>query len=359
MDLTISYGFLLCISLSCVLAQVFVRDKKPVHLFFAIFCGSIAMMSAQQLSHNTSANMFFLFGLGACATCNGYWLVARSLFRQQNPVAPVHVIFASAVAALVVLKKSFGQMGEMIIANSSATSALNAVAGELLVFMSSTMMVLTIWEGIRNWSALQNREKNQRRLFLFTILGSILTVTIFGSAAETAGFGSDIKTLLIPFAASTVIIFTQVLIIWRFARADKKTSNTTSFEKLEESATPHELQADTDIAMARQIKCLLIEQQLYLQFNLKVSDVARRLDVSEYLVSKTVRLHFDGKNFNQLINQLRVKHAKKLLEDPVSSQWPVMVVGLESGFASVGPFSRAFKDIVGETPGRYRRKAVS
>ncbi|MFN6972415.1 MAG: AraC family transcriptional regulator [Rheinheimera sp.] len=33
-----------------------------------------------------------------------------------------------------------------------------------------------------------------------------------------------------------------------------------------------------------------------------------------------------------------------------------MVVGLESGFASVGPFTRAFKATMGYTPHEFRQK---
>jgi AraC-like DNA-binding protein len=50
-------------------------------------------------------------------------------------------------------------------------------------------------------------------------------------------------------------------------------------------------------------------------------------------------------NFNTFINEMRIKHARTLLKDPENAQWPILEVRLESGFASVGPFSRAFKSI--------------
>jgi AraC-like DNA-binding protein len=34
----------------------------------------------------------------------------------------------------------------------------------------------------------------------------------------------------------------------------------------------------------------------------------------------------------------------------------VLVIGLESGFASVGPFTRAFKQFTGLTPNQYRQQ---
>jgi AraC-like DNA-binding protein len=50
-----------------------------------------------------------------------------------------------------------------------------------------------------------------------------------------------------------------------------------------------------------------------------------------------------------------IKHARMLLEDPKNTQWPILVIGLESGFASVGPFTRAFKSICDMTPNQYRQ----
>jgi len=78
---TIIFSLVLATSLALLLAQVAVRHKTAVHLCFAVFCGSIAMMAAQQLSADKVGAYQYLIGLGACATCNGFWLVARAMFR--------------------------------------------------------------------------------------------------------------------------------------------------------------------------------------------------------------------------------------------------------------------------------------
>jgi AraC-like DNA-binding protein len=43
-----------------------------------------------------------------------------------------------------------------------------------------------------------------------------------------------------------------------------------------------------------------------------------------------------------------------LLSDPTKQHWPVLVIGMESSFASVGPFTRAFKATMGFTPHEFR-----
>ena len=104
---------------------------------------------------------------------------------------------------------------------------------------------------------------------------------------------------------------------------------------------------------------MLEQQNMYLQPNLKVADLVRRMNVSEYRISRVFRHHFNARNFNHFINDMRIKHAKVLLEDPKNTQWPILVVGLESGFASVGPFTRAFKSICDMTPNQYRQFHLS
>lgn len=86
----------------------------------------------------------------------------------------------------------------------------------------------------------------------------------------------------------------------------------------------------------------LIQQKYYLRANLNVADLARALSVTEYRISVVVRQRFDAQNFNQLINQLRVEYSKSLLSDRRKDHWTILVIGIESGFASVGPFTRAY-----------------
>ena len=149
--------------------------------------------------------------------------------------------------------------------------------------------------------------------------------------------------------------------LWRFRQPFKVKSCTVSTDDIsidnfvnkrgDEGACLHE----QDAQLSRQLHTVLVEHQLYLKANLKVADLARTLDVSEYRIGRAMKHGFKAKNFNQFVNHLRVEHAKVLLSDPNNLQWPVLVIGLESGFSSVGPFTRAFKSEVGCTPGQFRK----
>ena len=61
--------FVLSLILLCV--QAGVRHKRAVHLWFALFCGSIAIMALQRLGGAEWGIWQYLIGLGACLTCKG------------------------------------------------------------------------------------------------------------------------------------------------------------------------------------------------------------------------------------------------------------------------------------------------
>ena len=61
-------------------------------------------------------------------------------------------------------------------------------------------------------------------------------------------------------------------------------------------------------------------------------------------------------NFNRWINHHRIARAKALLANP-DERRSILEIAFDCGFASLGPFNRAFKDEVGATPRTYRLAA--
>ena len=106
----------------------------------------------------------------------------------------------------------------------------------------------------------------------------------------------------------------------------------------------------------RQITLLMERERRFLQHDLKTIDIANALQVSEYKISRAIRVMSPAANVNQYINGHRVCYAKQLLTSKHSEQWTILVISLESGFASLAPFNRAFKASEGCTPNQYRQR---
>ncbi|MDN4502651.1 helix-turn-helix transcriptional regulator [Alteromonadaceae bacterium BrNp21-10] len=349
-------GAMLFVGLTLLMAQLFVRQKQTVHLLFAIFCGSIAMMAAKQIGNDQLGAYQYIVGMGACATCNGFWLVSRALFREKNAIAFRHILAAGSVALLLIIGQMLGLAQSVTTSDTALLQSSQTALYEVVNLFSSCMLVLTAWEGCRGLRQAQGEQLWQRLLFIGSFCSAVLLCTILVKLTDSAQASAELGKTLAAICAIQIMLVTQGLIYWRFHRQSSAQASTVTEETPQPSIAPTDTSDNhADQRLAQQIQKMLEQQELYLQTNLKVADLARELNVSEYRVSRVFRDYLNARNFNQFINQMRIDHAKALLQDPANSHWPILVIGMESGFASVGPFTRAFKSFSGMTPSQYRQ----
>jgi len=345
----------MCVSLVCLFGQLFVREKRTIHIVFAVFCASIAMFAAKQIGDQQLGTYGYLLGMGACATCNGFWLVARALFREKDAITAIHIVAAGSLAILVIAGQGMGlaqslSQGELTLLQNSRGALY-----EIVNLFSSCILVFSAWEGIRGISKLTGQQLWQRVLFLTSYCSAVIANMILVNFAGSPEASVELGKLLSAVCAIEVIVVTQVLIYWRFHRKSQRVAShqDTEIEKKIDSSI------EADHLLANEIKQVLLKQNLYLQPNLKVADLARQMMVSEYRISRVFRHHFNARNFNQYINEMRIKHSKTLLQNPENDHWSILVISMESGFASIGPFTRAFKSLCGVTPNEYRQYRTS
>lgn len=98
---------------------------------------------------------------------------------------------------------------------------------------------------------------------------------------------------------------------------------------------------------------VLKNQSLYLNAELRLSDLASALDVRPYRVSEILSRGLQT-SFYDLINRYRVTHAQKLLISPDSSFLNLLGIAMESGFKSKSVFNDAFRKVTGMTPSEFR-----
>lgn len=354
----------LAIALSLLVAQLFVAKKQTLHVLFAIFCASIALTITKKISGESIGSYQYLIGMGACATCNVYWLISRTLFRANNPFSIQHVLLAVAIAVLIMARQGHLLVDSVWGVSAPISQFVSGVIVELTIMLSSFVLIMSGWEAVRGFNQATRQEKTLRLTFLTVFLSAVAIAKLVDIMYPNS---ANIQQLVLACLMIAVMLVTQFLISQREATKVQQlaSANTAKPLRVEASEQLAETQVDSgavnkdqheeDGRLTQQIQDLLLHQKLFLQANLKVADVARELNEPEYKVSRVLRHQFDAKNFNQFVNELRIEHAKTLLTDAEKQKWPVLVVGLESGFASVGPFTRAFKSMTGSTPNQYRK----
>jgi YesN/AraC family two-component response regulator len=83
---------------------------------------------------------------------------------------------------------------------------------------------------------------------------------------------------------------------------------------------------------------------------LTLCEVADHIYISQWHLSKLLNKHM-GVNFSEILNSIRIKEAKKLLQDPALR---VGEIGEMVGFVDMAHFSRVFKKLVGTSANEYR-----
>ncbi|MFI3201495.1 MAG: response regulator [Eubacteriales bacterium] len=87
---------------------------------------------------------------------------------------------------------------------------------------------------------------------------------------------------------------------------------------------------------------------------LKLIDVAEETYVSQWHLSKLLNRHM-GQNFSEILNGVRIQHAKELLKDP---SLRIGDIAEEVGFLDMAHFSRVFKKQNGISANAYRNEVL-
>lgn len=120
----------------------------------------------------------------------------------------------------------------------------------------------------------------------------------------------------------------------------------------EEAKDADEAKTETDSELGRKIDKLILEDRIYLQPNLKITDVVREVGACRTYVSNYIN-EKSGRSFSDCINHLRIEYAKKLILEKGGRK--LNSIGEASGFTSEVSFYRNFKKFEGVTPNEWAK----
>lgn len=143
----------------------------------------------------------------------------------------------------------------------------------------------------------------------------------------------------------------QELATPRESKTDEQNGNKIKYRK--SALTNNDIQR-----IANKLNTLMQEQQIFLDPDLSMPQLADGLSVSPNYLSQTLSSKFDT-NFFDYINRLRIEYAKAQLLDPKLNKKSVVDIAIDSAFNSRSAFYTAFKKHVGMTPSQFKKAAKS
>jgi AraC-like DNA-binding protein len=102
-----------------------------------------------------------------------------------------------------------------------------------------------------------------------------------------------------------------------------------------------------------------MEGGIWRQEGLTVANLAARMEIPAHRLRVLINGALGYRNFSAFVNERRIAAACAVLADPAQAGTPVLSVAYDVGFASIGPFNRAFREAKGESPSAYRARMAA
>lgn len=103
--------------------------------------------------------------------------------------------------------------------------------------------------------------------------------------------------------------------------------------------------------LKNKLQSLMEKEKSYLEPNLTLNDLSRKLAVNSSVLSYTINNGFN-KNFNDYVNEFRISEVKEKLKN--SDDSTLLGIAFDSGFNSKATFNRVFRKFTGVSPKEFQ-----
>ncbi|NVK36855.1 MAG: helix-turn-helix transcriptional regulator [Gammaproteobacteria bacterium] len=204
------------------------------------------------------------------------------------------------------------------------------------------MIVSGLWTVISNWS--DDLVESRRQLRGVVLIGVGISVLLVVIPANTHIVGRWLPYLsinIITLVCAYFLLHTHQGVLFGLVKTEEQPNT------VEPEETP-ELDEDTQKLNA------LMTSGFYRTEHLTLKELAAELELPEYRTRNLINQTLGYRNFNDYINQLRIREAsERLIKEP---ECPVLNISLDVGYRTLSSFNRAFKDIMKMSPSEYRQQ---
>ena len=204
------------------------------------------------------------------------------------------------------------------------------------------------------WRLLAGRQddliqrRHDARIMVAVLLGGMLFVdltadVLFGFAWRPLAFAMGQNLAVLAFG------------LWLAGRLLIVRSDVLTFGAAEKTA-PRPA-PDRDDALHGRLLVLMETERVFLDPDLTFAAFVARMGAPERTVRTLINRELGYDHFRSFLNYYRVAEARRLLSAPGRADDKLIAVALDSGFASLASFNRAFRAMEGCAPSQYRAAA--
>lgn len=287
------------------------------------------LVSSPSIGIETGPVFTALVAISAMVPVLVYW-TALELF-QDNPIIARWQLF---ICGLII--------ASAWLSLTSISLGVVRGAGALVIFAHLVAVIILGHE-----DDLIETRRRFRRWFLL----AVACVAIFITVLEVTGADRRL---------SVVFYLVHALVFWGLAAAflfwAVRADPAIWLERRQNAATKNDI-SPAQRALIGRINAAMSEK-LWEREGLTLSEMAQALDTQEHRLRSAINQGMGHRNFSSFINGYRIARAKELLSNPSFAERTVLSVAYDVGFASLGPFNRAFREATGQTPTEFRHAAL-
>jgi AraC-like DNA-binding protein len=328
------------------LAMLCGRGKRtPARLTGVLFCLGAAAHTLTQLPSSEAALSFMWWPVWAFSVMGAglFWAFSLELFEDGGALDMRRL--APALALLAVGVGAASTSG----GTQRAFYLLHNILGAGLI-AHSLFLIARGWRG----DLVESRRRLRGPILVTASIYALAVV-----AVQTGELFAGSAQSLSPIAAGALLAL-GILSLAAFARIDPglfgaPTVSSTPPAPMVDAAPLEREDEQTSEALDR----LMREERAYRADGLTIAALALRLKLPEHRLRRLINQRLGHRNFSAYLNQWRIGEVKVALGDPTQREVPISTIALDAGFASLGPFNRAFKAETGLTPSEYRTRALA
>jgi AraC-like DNA-binding protein len=286
-------------------------------------------------------NFLLLLQLWTMVTPALFWMFASTLLTAEPRLHLGHYLGLAAC---------------LVVGLISCTGALPSGPGTVMHAMglacTSSMVVLGLFDIFRNWSSDLVECRRLLRVGLaissgIFLLSIVVSEFIYGYGQFPQALNNvniAIITLLSLGLAYVVLISKSSLL--------SETIETLEPEPIIKEKTIPSL---GDSQWLKSLTYAMEVEYCYRQVDLTMRKLSDYVNIPEHQLRRLINQHLGYRNFNDYLNRYRISDAAERLSDPQLVKTPILTIAIESGYASLTTFNKAFKTLKAMTPSEFRR----
>lgn len=219
--------------------------------------------------------------------------------------------------------------------------ALSVLRGILVVLLYAGLLYIAL--STASGDLVETRRRFRRWFVAFMALAGLGI-----SVVELLKLDAELPQVMYPLHASGFLVLTVLFMCWT-TRIAPDLWPARRVPKPGTAAPP----SSADTAVLQRVHAEMA-QGIWRQEGLTVAALAAAVNAPEHRVRRAINKGLGYRNFAQFVNEHRIEAACAILSDPAQADTSVLSIAYDVGFASVGPFNRAFREKHQQSPTEYR-----